>query len=151
MALTNIEKVRLQTGDRVEPYFVSDEEIDAYLEDYGNNIRSVSVQVAQNILFQLGANPSIYRERTGDEEVFTSDAFKSYKEALLLYIKYPHMFLRGIMPYCAGLTDSDKSKYKNNPDINLAGAGLPRNSNDTKNIIKGIQSFDYSEVVQTID
>lgn len=133
MALTNIEQVRLNTGDRVEPYFVSDDEIQAFLEHYKNNIRKTSVQVATCILFYLASNPSAYRERTGDEEVYTTDPFKAYKEALILYIKNPHIYLDGLMPYAAGITKTDANKYKNNPDNNLACSGLPSNTNSERN------------------
>ena len=134
MALTNIEKVRLQTGDRVEPYFILDDEIEAFLEEYNNSVRKTSVQVASCILFYLAANPSVYRERTGEEEVFTSDPFKAYKEALITYIKNPHIFLEGIMPYAAGITKSDQLIYTSNPDNILVGSGLPNNSNALKNL-----------------
>lgn len=129
MALSNIEKIRLLTGDRVEPYFVTDLELEDYLETYNNNVSKASQQVKYNILFQLAANPSIYRERTGEEEVFTGDAYKNYKDALLLSIKYPHMFLDGIMPYAAGLTKSDALNYTSNLDNNIIGSDLPKNSN----------------------
>ena len=132
MALSNIEKERFQTGDRVEPYFVTDDEIESYLEEYADNVRRTSTQVAHAILFQLGANPSIYRERTGEEEVFTSDPFKSYKEALLLYIKYPHHFLTGITPYAAGISKADVATYKGNLDTNIVGYELPANSNTNR-------------------
>lgn len=136
MALTNIEKVRLQTGDRVEPYFISDDEIEAFLEEYNDNIRKTSVQIASCILFYLAANPSVYRERTGEEEVFTTDPFKAYKEALINYIKNPQIFLQGIMPYAAGISKIDTTIYTSNLDNNLAGTGLPNNSNTVENLEK---------------
>lgn len=147
MALTAIEKVRLQTGDRVEPYFVQDDEIDSYLTEYNQNIRQTSVQVAQNILFYLGANPSVYRERTGEEEVFTSDPFKAYKEALLLYIKYPHMFMKGIMPYFGGTSKADMALYRSDPDNNIAGMKLPSNSNTLANFKQNLSLFSQTPIV----
>ncbi len=136
MALTNVEIIRLQTGDRVEPYFVSDEEIESYLEINNDNIRRTAGDVAHAILFYLAANPSIYRERTGEEEVFTSDAFKSYRDALLLRIRYPHLFLGPLMPYAAGISKSDIAIYKNDPDGNIIGEDLPNNSNDIRYFIE---------------
>jgi len=134
MALTNIEKVRLNVGDRVEPYFVSDDEIESFLEEYGDNIRKTSVQVATCILFYLASNPSVYRERTGEEEVYTTDPFKAYKEALMMFIKNPQTYLGGIMPYAAGLTRSDAAIYNTNRDNNLAGTSLPNNVNSVRNV-----------------
>ena len=134
MALSDIEKVRLNIGDRVEPYFVSDSEIESFLIDYNNNIRKTSVQVATCILFYLASNPSVYRERTGEEEVYTTDPFKAYKEALLMYVKNPQIYLDGIMPYAAGLTQSDAALYNRNPDNNIAGWNLPNNVNTARNI-----------------
>lgn len=151
MALSNIEKVRLRTGDRVEPYFVSDEEIEAYLETYSDNVSQSSVQVAYNILFQLAANPSIYRERTGEEEVFTGDAYKNYRDALLLFIKYPQNFLNGIMPYAAGLTKSDAAKYTCNLDNNIIGSNLPQNSNSIRNIEEELYPLEYPSFIQVIE
>lgn len=136
MALTNIEIVRLRTGDRVEPYFVSNDEIDEFLEMNSDNVGKTVIDVSYAILFYLAANPSIYRERTGEEEVFTTDPYKAYKDALLLGIKYPHRFLNGIMPYAAGISKADRAIYKSDPDSELIGAGLPNNANDVGHFIE---------------
>ena len=147
MALTNIEIVRLQTGDRIEPYFVSDDEIDAYLEINNDNIKRTVSDVAHAILFYLAANPSVYRERTGEEEVYTTDAFKAYRDALLLRIKYPHLFLSGIMPYAAGIRKSDVAKYKNNLDSILIGEDLPNNSNSERNFIDKLSTDPFTDLL----
>lgn len=151
MALSNIEKIRLQTGDRVEPYFVTDQEIEDYLDTYNNNVSKASQQIKYNILYQLAANPSIYRERTGEEEVFTGDAYKNYRDALLLSIKYPHQFLDGIMPYAAGLTKSDASKYTSNLDNNIIGSNLPKNSNTEHNIEDQLESYQYPNFITVVE
>lgn len=134
MALTNIEMVRLNVGDRVEPYFLSDSEIESFLLLSNDNVRKTSVKVATCILGYLAANPSVYRERTGEEEVYTTDPFKAYKEFLQLYIKNPQMYLDGIMPYAAGLTKSDAAIYNSDKNNNVAGWNLPNNVNSVKNI-----------------
>jgi hypothetical protein len=147
MALSNIDKVRIQTGDRVEPFFVSNDEIGSFLEENNDNVRKAALQVANAILFQLATNPSVYRERTGEEEVFTSDPYKNYKEALLLLIKYPHKFLNGIMPYAAGLTKSDKAIYTGNLNNSVAGENLPSNSNTTRSFINTATTFTSSPLI----
>jgi len=151
MALSNIDIVRLRTGDRVEPYFVSDDEITDYLEIYNDNVSRVSIQVAYNILFQLAANPNIYRERTGEEEVFTGDAYKNYRDALLLYIKYPNQFLNGIKPYAAGLTKSDAAKYTRNLDNNVIGSNLPNNVNTIHNIEENLYPLEYPTFIEVLE
>ncbi len=151
MALSNIEKIRLQTGDRVEPYFVTDQELEDYLDTYNNNVSKASQQVKYNILYQLAANPSIYRERTGEEEVFTGDAFKNYRDALLLSIKYPHIFLDGIMPYAAGLTKSDACKYTENLDNNIVGTNLPQNSNSIRNIDEELFPLEFPSFITVLE
>lgn len=123
-------------GDRIEPYFLSDLEIEEYLLLYNNNIQRTAAASAQAILFYLAANPSVYRERTGEIEVYTTDAYKSYLSALELRIRYPHLFMGVLKPYAAGITKSDIAVYKNDLDNNLAADNLPSNSNDDRNFIK---------------
>lgn len=147
MALTNLQSIRLQTGDRVEPYFVTDDEINSYLEINNNNVKRTTSDVAQAILFYLAANPSVYRERTGEEEVYTTDAFKAYRDALLLRIRYPHLFLGTLMPYAAGISRQDAAKYKNNLDNVIAGDNLPSNANDDRNFIEQVYADPFTDLI----
>lgn len=118
MALTDIEKVRVITGDtQGSPFFqiLSDDEIQFFLDINGGNIMAAARQAAISISMQLAGYSS--RERVGDIEVW-SNLSTAYLKALENFINDSSSanLPNGLMPYASGISWADFNANNDNPD-----------------------------------
>lgn len=109
MALTPIEQVRLLVGDTEgSPFYqtLSDEEVQCFLDMYGQSVRGAARQAAISISMQLAGTSS--RERVGDIEIW-SNLSSSYLKALenLISESAINNLPNGLMPYASGISWSD--------------------------------------------
>ena len=110
MALSNIQAVRLFISDRSEPYTFSDEDIQYFLDMSGGSVRQASILALYAIIGDLAKNKSIYRETTGDIEVW-SNAIDWYKLLLTNFNTNPTLGLGNLMPYAAGIDRCDVTDW----------------------------------------
>jgi hypothetical protein len=119
MALTDIEKVRIEYGDtNQELPLLSDEEIQYFLDKNSQSIRLASIECARVALFKLS--------QTGDEQVsiFSIKGSKSaseYREALKLYINNASLnpMFSTAQGYAAGISKSDMLVYTSDSDSTI--------------------------------
>ena len=87
MALTTIQKVRLEIGDTEVVFpLLSDEEYEYFLEKNNDSIRKTCLDAAKTILFKLA---SMTNEEVDVLSYKGSDYFNQYKQALIMFIKNP--------------------------------------------------------------
>lgn len=118
MALTDIDAVRLLTGDVLgSPFYqmLTDEQIQYFLDINGGNVRQAARMAAISISMQLAGYSS--RERTGDIEVW-SNLSTAYLKALdnLIDDKTPGNLPNGMMPYASGISWADVCANNANSD-----------------------------------
>lgn len=123
MALSNIQAVRLFISDRVEPYTFSDEDIQYFLDMSGGSVRQASILALYAIIGDLAKNKAIYRETTGDIEVW-SNAIDWYKLLLGSFDSNPMLGLGSLMPYAAGIDRCDV--LANDMDLSVNRANIPK-------------------------
>lgn len=89
MALTNVQKIRVEVADN-EPglYILSDEEIEYLLEKNSNNIPRTSLDAARIILLKLAQR---VEETVDIFSIKGSKAASEYRQALELFIKDPSL------------------------------------------------------------
>ena len=104
MALSQIEQVRLYTGQDADFNFLTDEEIQHFLDTYGS-VRLATLQAARTILFKLSRN---VRQRVEMLEWYGKDAYNSYLESLNMLLKDNQFSdLSVATPYAGGISNSD--------------------------------------------
>lgn len=113
-ATNPIDRVRLNVGD-IWPdiEMLADADYQYFLDIHDGNENRATLDAARAILFKLARYS---RERTGDIEVYGSDWFKQYRDALLLMIKNPDMAISLAVPYAGGISKSDMRSNDANPD-----------------------------------
>lgn len=121
MALTNIQAVSLLIGNLEDrnPFYpiFTDEEIQYFLDVNGNNVNKAARMAAQAAAGYIACLN--VREVYGDVE-FWNDAAKQYGNFLNAFIKDQKTTIpSGLMPYAAGISKEDISKYKSDPDVVL--------------------------------
>lgn len=108
MALTDIQKVRLEIQDNTPGlYLISDDEIQYFLDKSSGSITRASIDAAKTILFKLSINSN---DSTVDIfSVKGSKAAEQYRLALALYIKDPTLnpLLNNVSGYVGGISKSD--------------------------------------------
>jgi hypothetical protein len=120
MALTNVQKVRLEIGDTdVALPILSDDEYSYFLTKNNDSIKRAALDAAKTILFKLSINAS-----DQSVDIFSikgKAAADSYKEALRLYIKNPDLngIFSNITSYFGGISNADIQSVIDNPDNNL--------------------------------
>lgn len=105
--LTNLTKVRIEIGDTENPPFqiLSDEEILYFLEKNADSVKRASLDCAKTILFKLAR---LVDERADVLEMFGSQYFRAYKEALMVYLKDQNFSVaNACMPYAGGISKTD--------------------------------------------
>ncbi len=107
MALTDIQKVRLNVGDTDVSFpFLVDETYSYFLENNNNSIDRASVDAAKAILFQLSI-------RSGAEtiDIFSvkNTSPETYRQALELYLKNPNLnpLIRNLKGWIGGTSKSE--------------------------------------------
>ena len=119
MALTDIEKVRIEYGDTdITLPLLSNEEIQYFLDKNNSSIRLASIECARVALFALS--------RISDEQVsiFSIKGSKSaaeYREALKLFINNASLnpTFSTAQGYAAGISVSDMAIYTSDLDTTI--------------------------------
>lgn len=119
MALTDIQKVRLEIQDNTPGlYILSDDEIEYFLEKNNNSIALASMDAARTVLFSLS-------QRTDETvDIFSirgGKAAEQYRLALELYLRDPNLnpILRNAGGYVGGVSKADMLANDLNPDNNV--------------------------------
>ena len=118
MALTDIQKLRLEVGD-VDVSFpiLDDTSYEYFLEKHSNNLNRAGLDAARAILFQLSTRNS----ETVDVFSVKNTSAESYRQALLLYIKDPNLnpLYKNLKGYVGGVSISDMEANVANTDNNI--------------------------------
>ena len=118
MALTDIQKLRLEVGD-VDVSFpiLDDTSYEYFLEKHSNNLNRAGLDAARAILFQLSTRNS----ETVDVFSVKNTYAESYRQALLLYIKDPNLnpLYKNLKGYVGGVPISDMDANNANLDNNI--------------------------------
>ena len=119
MALTDIQKIKLELGlvDEASD-ILSDEEITYFLEKNNNSVRKASLDAAKTVLFILSTR---VHEKIEMLEIWGHTWFENYMKTLQMYINDPNysIALESAKAYAGGISVSDIRSNINNPD-NLA-------------------------------
>ena len=118
MALTDIQKLRLEVGDvDVSFPFLDDTSYEYFLEKHSNNLNRAGLDAARAILFQLSTRNS----ETVDVFSVKNTSAESYRQALLLYIKDPNLnpLYKNLKGYVGGVSISDMKANAANSDNNI--------------------------------
>ena len=114
MALTDIQKLRVEVGD-VDVSFpiLDDTSYEYFLEKHSNNLNRAGLDAARAILFQLSTRNS----ETVDVFSVKNTSAEAYRQALLLYIKDPNLnpLYQNLKGYVGGVSISDMEA--NNADL----------------------------------
>lgn len=119
MALTDVEKIKLELGLVNEASdILSDEEITYFIEKNNNSVRKASLDVAKTVLFILSTR---VHEKIEMLEIWGHTWFENYMKTLQMYINDPNysIALESAKAYAGGISVSDIRNNINNPD-NLA-------------------------------
>lgn len=109
-----IDRIRLDTGDTWEDMeYLTDNDYQYYLDRNNGNEKRATIDSMRAILFKLSRGA---RERTGDIEVYGSEYFKNYLQALTLILKNPDIQLSLAVPYAGGISKSDMFRNDLDPD-----------------------------------
>lgn len=141
MALTQIQEVRLLVGDR-DPLmpFLSDEEIQYFLDRANGNIEAASLNSAKSILFSLAQY--VQQSVDGIGEYYGQEYFKNYKEALLVFIKNGG---GAAIPVIPGIL-KDATPYAGN----ISKSDFNQNLDDTNVIQVDILESDFAELSESV-
>jgi hypothetical protein len=100
-----VDRLRLITGDVWDDMeYLTDNDYLYYLERNENKEKRAAIDCMRSILLKLTRGA---RERTGDIEVYGSEYFKNYLQALTLILKNPDISLSLAVPYAGGISKSD--------------------------------------------
>jgi hypothetical protein len=104
-ATNPIDRVRLMVGDIWDDMeMLTDADYQYFLDKFNNNENRAALDAARAILFKLAR---LTRERTGDIEVYGSEWFKNYRQALQDMVKNPELSISIAVPYAGGISKSD--------------------------------------------
>lgn len=118
MALTDIQKLRLEIGDTDASFpILDDSSYDYFLSKNSNSISRASIDAARAILFQLSTMNS---ETVSIFSVKNTSA-EAYRQALLLYIKDQNLnpIYQGLQGYFGGISITDMQTNNANTDNNI--------------------------------
>ena len=120
MALTDIQKVRLEIADN-DPALpvLSDEEVGYYLEKHSNSISKAAIDCAKTIMFKLSMNAG--EQRVDIFSISGKAASDAYIAALKLYISNPNIngIFNNLNVYISGTSVSDMQDNIDNTDNNI--------------------------------
>lgn len=109
-----IDRMRIDTGDTWDDMeYLTDNDYQYYLDRNEGSEKRATIDAMRAILFKLSRGA---RERTGDIEVYGSEYFKNYLQALTLILKNPDIMLSLARPYAGGISKSDMFENDLNPD-----------------------------------
>lgn len=116
MALTTIQKVRLEIGDTdVSMPILTDDEYQYFLDKYDQSVNKAAVDAAKSILFKLSSRT---RERVDALEIYGNQWAENYRQALLSYLSNPNLStaIQGAQPYAGGISKADIADNLSNTD-----------------------------------
>lgn len=99
-----IDRVRLRLGDTCQPYILDDQTIEYYLSKNANNENRTYRELLTVVLFSLSR---LTRERAGDLEIFGSEYFRQYYDAVKLALSNPELNYIVAMPFAGGISRND--------------------------------------------
>ena len=118
MALSDIEKLRIEIGDTDVSFpILDDSSYQYFLDKHNNNLGRASIDAARAILFQLSTMNS---ETVSIFSVKNTSA-EAYRQALLLYIKDQTLnpIYQSLQGYFGGVSVSDMQANNANLDNNI--------------------------------
>ena len=118
MALTDIQKLRVEVGDTDVSFpILDDTSYEYFLEKHSNNLNRAGLDAARAILFQLSTRNS----ETVDVFSVKNTSAEAYRQALLLYIKDPNLnpLYKNLKGYVGGVSISDMDANNANLDNNI--------------------------------
>ena len=118
MALTDIQKLRVEVGDTDVSFpILDDTSYEYFLEKHSNNLNRAGLDAARAILFQLSTMNS---ETVSIFSVKNTSA-EAYRQALLLYIKDQNLnpIYQNLQGYFGGVSISDMESNNANCDNNI--------------------------------
>ena len=118
MALTDIQKLRVEVGDTDVSFpILDDTSYEYFLEKHSNNLNRAGLDAARAILFQLSTRNS----ETIDVFSVKNTSAESYRQALLLYIKDPNLnpLYKNLQGFFGGVSISDMDANNANLDNNI--------------------------------
>lgn len=118
MALTDIQKLRVEVGDTDVSFpILDDTSYEYFLEKHSNNLNRAGLDAARAILFQLSTRNS----ETVDVFSVKNTSAESYRQALLLYIKDPNLnpLYKNLQGFFGGVSISDMEANNANCDNNI--------------------------------
>lgn len=108
-----IDRVRLRLGDTNCPYILDDQTIEYYItKNSGNENRSYR-DLLTVVLFSLSRYT---RERAGDIEIFGSEHFRQYFDAVKLALSNPDLNYIVAVPYASGISRNDMAANQQDTD-----------------------------------
>ena len=118
MALTDIQKLRVEVGDTDVSFpILDDTSYEYFLQKHSNNLNRAGLDAARAILFQISTRNS----ETVDVFSVKNTSAESYRQALLLYIKDPTLnpLYQNLKGYVGGVSISDMDANNANLDNNI--------------------------------
>ena len=115
MALTDIQKIRVEVGDTEVGFPLLTDDVYEYLLE--NNIQRSSIDTVKVILFQL----STRNTETIDIFSVKNTSSESYRQALELYIKNPYLnpLSSNLKGWIGGVSKSEMTLNDSNLDNNI--------------------------------
>ncbi len=109
-----VDRVRLVVGDIWDDMeILKDADYEYFLTNHKGNERRAAMDAARTILFKISRYS---RERTGDIEVYGSEWFKNYMNALKLILINPDIAISVAVPYAGGISKEDMYLNDQNTD-----------------------------------
>ena len=108
-----IDRVRLRLGDTTCPYILDDQTIDYYITKNSNNENRTYRELLTVVLFSLSR---LTRERAGDVEVYGSEYFRQYYDAVKLALSNPELNYIVAVPYASGISRNDMATNQQDTD-----------------------------------
>ena len=118
MALSDIEKLRIEIGDTDVSFpILDDSSYQYFLDKHNNNLGRASIDAARAILFQL----STMNSETVSIFSVKNTSSEAYRQALLLYIKDQTLnpIYQTLKGYFGGVSLSDMDANNSNADNNI--------------------------------
>ena len=113
LANSAVDRVRLRLGDFHCPYLLDDQTIDYYItKNNGSESRSYK-ELLTVMLFALSR---FTRERCADIEVYGSEYFRQYFDAVKLALSNPDLNYIVAVPYASGISRSDMTANQQDTD-----------------------------------
>lgn len=107
------DRVRLRLGDTTCPYILDDQTIEYYITKNSNNENRTYRELLTVVLFSLSR---LTRERAGDLEIFGSEYFRQYYDAVKLALSNPELNYIVAVPYAGGISRHDMATNQQDTD-----------------------------------